>query len=334
MQFVVFGAGAVGSVLGGMLSLHRHDVLLIGRPALVDAIRNGGLRLKSATGEYVAHPRGAITLSRDDVSRDTHLLLAVKSYDVDSAVATLADTIPAETPIVCLQNGIDSEAAAARRFSRVYGGVVRMTCSMVQPGHASFRALGRIVFGLHPKGNAGAADELVTAFRAVGFDVSSSKSIGDDKWLKMAVNAQSVFHALVDARDQDENEFLDLKVAILEETRRVFKAAKIKARSADGKDPSIEEMIAEIKRPRARRNEHGVKVHNSVWQDFYLKRPYIEAEFIHGPIIALGKEHAVPTPFHEASLAIAKRCHAAHSTPQSLRLTDVLAEVAKHGQRA
>ena len=334
MQFVVYGAGAVGSVLGGMLSLHRHDVLLIGRPALIDAVGNGGLRLKSATGEYVAHPRAAASLTAADVSRDTHVLLAVKSHDVESSVAALAGAIAPETPVVCLQNGVGSEEVAAQRFARVYGAVVRMTCSMVQPGHASFRALGRVVFGLHPKGNAGAVGEMVAAFRAVGFDAAPSKAIGEDKWLKMAVNAQSVFHALIDARDKDENEFFDLKVAILEETKRVFKAAKIKARSADGKDPSIDEMIAEIKRPRARRNEHGVKVHNSVWQDFYLKRPHIEAEFIHAPVIALGKEHAVATPYHHTALKLAQRCHAAHSTPESLRLSDVLAEVAKHGERA
>ncbi len=331
MQFVVYGAGAVGSVLGGMLSLHRHDVLLIGRPPLVHVVGSGGLRLKSATGEYLAHPRAAASLDRSDVSPDTQVLLGVKSYDVAAAVATLAESIPSDTPVICLQNGVGNEEIAAQHFSRVYGAVVRMTCSMVQPGHASFRALGRIVFGLHPKGSAAAVAELVAAFRAAGFDAAPSKAIGDDKWLKMAVNAQSIFHALIDVRDQDENEFFDLKVAILEETKRVFKAAKIKARSANGKDPSIDEMIAEIKRPRARRNEHGVKVHNSVWQDFYLKRPHIEAEYIHGPVIALGREHAVATPYHATALAIATRCHAAQSAPESLRLAEVLAEVAQSG---
>ncbi|HXV13073.1 MAG TPA: 2-dehydropantoate 2-reductase [Candidatus Krumholzibacteria bacterium] len=329
MQFVVYGAGAVGSVLGGMLSLHRHDVLLVGRPALVDAVREGGLRLKSATGEYVSHPRVAAALSAGDVGADTHVLFTVKSYDVPSAVAALAKVAPSTSPVVCFQNGIDSEDVVAKHFARVYGAVVRMTCSMVQPGHASFRALGRLVLGAHPKGTDAVVAELVAAFRAAGFDAAASKSIVDDKWLKLAVNAQSVVHALVDARDQDENEFFDLKVAILEETRRVYKAAKVKARSGDGKDPSIDEMIAEIKRPRARRNEHGVKVHNSVWQDFYLKRPRIEADAIHGPVIALGKEHGVATPYHDASLALARRCHVSKSAPESIRLSEVLSEIAK-----
>jgi 2-dehydropantoate 2-reductase len=330
MKFVVYGGGAVGSVLGGMLSLHRHDVFLVGRAPLVDALREGGLRLKSATGEYVAHPRAASTLSANDVDPEACILFTVKSYDVASGAAALAKVVDPATPIVCFQNGIASEERVATHFTRVYGAVCRMTCSMVQPGHASFRALGRLVFGLYPKGNDDVVAQLVSAFREVGFDVGASKSIMNDKWLKLAVNAQSVFHALVDPRDQDENEFFDLKVAILEETRRVFKAAKIKARSGDGKDPSIEAMIAEIKRPRARRNEHGVKIHNSVWQDFYLKRPHIEAEEIHNPLITLGRTHGVGTPYHAASLALVRRAHAAHLGPESLRLSDVLGEVAKH----
>jgi 2-dehydropantoate 2-reductase len=229
---------------------------------------------------------------------------------------------------VCFQNGVASEGAVASRFKRTYGGVCRMTCSMVQPAHASFRALGRLVVGAYPKGVDAVVTELVAAFRDAGFDAGASKSIQDDKWLKLAVNAQSVFHAVVDPRDQDENEFYDLKVAILEETRRVFKAAKIRARSGDGKDPTIEEMIAEIKRPRARRNEHGVKVRNSLWQDLYLQRNHIESEAIHGPVIEMGRKHGIRTPYHAAALALARRCHAARTGPESLRLSDVLSEVA------
>lgn len=329
MQFVVYGAGAVGCVLGGMLSLHRHDVLLVGRAPLIDAVRADGLRLKSATGEYVAHPRVASSVTASDFGPDARVLLTAKSYDVASATASLSKVAKPETPVVCFQNGVASEELVAKHFERVYGAVVRMTCSMVQPGHASFHAQGRVVLGVHPKGSDDAVAELVAALREAGFDAAASKSVVDDKWLKLAVNAQSVFHALIDARDQDENEFFDLKVAILEETRRVYKAAKIKARSNDGKDPSIEEMMAEIKRPRARRNEHGVKLHNSVWQDLYLKRAHIEAESIHGPVIALGKEHGVATPYHDVSLALARRAHAAKAGPESLRLSEVLREIAK-----
>jgi 2-dehydropantoate 2-reductase len=330
VDIIVYGAGAVGSVLGGMLSLQRRDVLLIGRAPLVDAVAAEGLRLKSATGEHVVHPRAAVSLSLADVGADPCVLLTVKSHDVPGAVESLAATVEPATPIVCMQNGVASEEAAARRFTRVYGGVVRMTCSMVQPGHASFRALGRVLVGLHPNGTDSVARALAKAFAEAGFDAAASRSITSDKWLKLAVNACSVFHAVIDPRDHDANEFFDLSVGMLEETRRVFKAAKIRARSCDGRDPSIDEMIAELKRPKARRSEHGVKVHNSLWQDLYLKRDRIESEFIFGPLIALGKTHGVPTPYSLAALEAAQRCHQAGAGPERLRVTDVQAAVDRH----
>ncbi len=139
MQIIVYGAGAVGSVLGGMLSLHHHDVMLVGRQPLVDAIARDGLRIKSATGEYVAHPHASVRLSGDDLAKDTSVFLTTKAYDLPTAGDVLATMIPRETPVVCFQNGVVSEDAMAERFTTVYGAVVNMTCSMVQPGHVSFR---------------------------------------------------------------------------------------------------------------------------------------------------------------------------------------------------
>ena len=330
MNFVVYGAGAVGSVLGGMLSLQRADVLLIARKPLVDVVLGDGLRLKSATGEHVAHPRAAVSLARADVGEQACVLLAVKAHDVSSAVESLTAAIAPDTPVVCLQNGVAAEEVAARHFSRVYGGVVRMTCSMVKPGHASFRSLGRVVVGLHPSGPDDVARSLAKTLAETGFDAVASRSIASDKWLKVALNTRSAFHAVIDARDHDANEFYELNVAILEETRRVLKAAKLRAASCDGKDPSIEEMIAELRRPRARRVEHGVKVHNSLWQDLYLKRPRIESEFIHGPLIALGKSHRVATPYNQAAVDVARRCHQDGAGPEKLRLADVMAVVDRY----
>jgi 2-dehydropantoate 2-reductase len=330
MEFVVYGAGAVGSVLGGMLSLQQHSVTLVGRRALVDAVKAEGLRIKSATGEYLTHPRASETVSKREVGGTACVLLTVKAHDVAAAVDTLAKVLPGDTPVVCFQNGVDSESVVASRFPRVFGGVLRMTCSMVQPGHASFRSAGRVIVGLYPKGADPFARALAGALGGVGFDAAASRTITSDKWLKLAVNTQSVFHAVMEERDHDANEFHELKAAVLDETRRVLKAAKIRARSCDGRDPSIEEMIAELRRPRARREGHGVKVHNSVWQDLYLKRDRIEAAFVHGPVIALGGKHGVATPYNAAALEIAKRVHESGAGPESMRLSDVLAAVDRH----
>src|SRR5438105_11457161 len=52
MRFVVFGAGAIGSGLGGHLHRTGHDVVVLGRPAHVDRIRQRGLQLVTADETY------------------------------------------------------------------------------------------------------------------------------------------------------------------------------------------------------------------------------------------------------------------------------------------
>jgi len=331
MQFLVYGAGAVGSVLGGLLSLNHHDVCLVGRDAHVDAITSGGLRIKSATAEYHAHPSACSALSAGTTAKTGCVVLGVKSQDIPAAMDILAPAMTAETPVVCIQNGVNAEGAAAERFAHVYGAVVRMTCSMVQPGHVSFQTGGRVVVGRYPKGTDAFARSFAGMITGAGLDAVVTKDLMADRWLKVAVNVQSVFHAVIDARDHDTNEFHALKAGIIDETRRVLKKARIRARSCDGRDPSIDDMIENLRKPMARRTDHGVKVRNSVWQDLYLRRRGMEAEHIHGPVIALGEQHGVATPYNRAALELALRCHREGLAPESLRLSDVMAAVEAGG---
>jgi 2-dehydropantoate 2-reductase len=103
MQFLVYGAGAVGSVLGGMLSVHKHDVCLIGRDAHMDAIAAAGLRIKSATGEYVAHPAACTSISSDVASSADCVVL-----DVGAEACTDRASVQ------------DASAVAERQAKRIY----------------------------------------------------------------------------------------------------------------------------------------------------------------------------------------------------------------------
>jgi len=334
MHVVVFGAGAVGSVLGGQLALRKHDVQFVCREAHARAINESGLHLRSATGDYVAHPRATTTLSASDLTDDTWLILGVKSQHTRRCAEEIAALAPPSVRLVSFQNGADNEACLAERFASVYGGVCRMTCSMLQPGHASFRRMGRLVVGKHPKGVDAAVKALAAALEEAGFDVCVSRTITADKWLKLAVNTQSAFHAVIDERDHDANEFFELKAKILEETRAVFKAARIKAKSYDGKDPSIDEMIDELRRPRARRAAHGINVRDSLWQDLYVRREVIESPNLHGPVIEAGRAHGVPTPYNDVALALAEQCHHRRTGPNPIRLSEVLALIEERKRAA
>ncbi|MFI5053850.1 MAG: 2-dehydropantoate 2-reductase N-terminal domain-containing protein, partial [Acidimicrobiia bacterium] len=47
MRYVVYGAGAIGGVVGGRLAQHGHDVVLIARGGHHDALHDAGLRVES-----------------------------------------------------------------------------------------------------------------------------------------------------------------------------------------------------------------------------------------------------------------------------------------------
>lgn len=333
MNIVVLGAGAVGSVLGGLLALQKHDVLLVCRDHHADSIaQNGGLRLRSATGDYFAQLRASNRLEAADLGEDTCVFITAKSYDTDACVTQLASHASPQLPVVCFQNGIANEEKTAERFENVYGGVCRMTCSMIQGGQASFGGFGRILVGKYPKGTDALAKNLVNSFEDAGCQSCASRNIKADKWLKLAANTQSTFHAIIDPRDHEANEFYELKASILEEAKKVLKAHKVRPRSCDGKDMTIDETIAELRRPRAPRHSSGMKVHNSTWQNLYLKRDRIENEFFHGPVIELGREYGVPVPCNEVALELVTKCHREQLGPGALRLSDVLEAVDERNQ--
>lgn len=333
MKVVILGAGAVGSVLGGLLALRKHDVLLVCREAHADAItENNGLRLRSATGDYFAQLRASETLSAADFQDDTCVFIAAKSYDTDRCLEILSAVAPQDVSVVCFQNGVANEEKVSKQFENVYGGVCRMTCSVIQAGQASFRRHGRIIVGRYPKGSDPVSKNLAGAFTDAGCQAVTSRNIMSDRWLKLALNTQSTLHAIIDPRDHEANEFFDLKAGILEETGKVLKAGKLRAKSCDGKDPSIDEVIADLKRPRAQRTSSGMKVRNSTWQNLYLKRPMIENDYFHAPIIDLGREHDIPVPFNEVALEMVKKCHADKVGPETLRLSDVLRAIDERKQ--
>ncbi len=137
MRFVVYGAGAIGGVVGGRLAQHDQEVVLIARGEHHDAIRDDGLRLVAPdptsgtvtlTIPVVSHPAG-IDFRDDDV-----VLLAMKSQHTGKALSTLAAQRAPSVAVVCVQNGVANEPAALRLFEDVYGVCVVCPALHLDPG--------------------------------------------------------------------------------------------------------------------------------------------------------------------------------------------------------
>src|SRR6185503_19857599 len=104
MRYIVYGAGAVGGVVGMRLAQQGLDVVLIARGHHLAAIRRDGLTLES--------PERSVTLAIPAVERpsdialratDDIVLLATKTQDGAAALDALRDAGGPDMPVLCLQ---------------------------------------------------------------------------------------------------------------------------------------------------------------------------------------------------------------------------------------
>jgi 2-dehydropantoate 2-reductase len=134
MRIAVVGSGAVGGYYGALLARAGHAVVFIARGAHRDAIRVGGLRVRSPLGDWTA-----VAPAEDDtrvVGPCDLVLFAVKTYDNASALPLLAPLVGPGTVVLTLQNGVDSPdvVGAAVGRDRVLGGPTYIATALVEPG--------------------------------------------------------------------------------------------------------------------------------------------------------------------------------------------------------
>src|SRR5262249_28377619 len=109
MRIVIVGAGAVGGFFGALLSRSGCDVSIVARGAHLAAIRERGLRVAGAVGDFSVPLRAeddARLLGPSDV-----VIVAVKTYDNSTAFPLIRPLVGDRTTVLTLQNGVDSADA-------------------------------------------------------------------------------------------------------------------------------------------------------------------------------------------------------------------------------
>src|SRR6266581_4555685 len=114
-RVAVVGAGAVGCYFGGMLARAGVPVVLIGRPALAEAVRRNGLFLDCLTFQERVNAEVSTELSAAKAA--DIVLFCVKTLDTETAAKQLAPHLKPEAIVVSMQNGVDN----AERMRRAAG---------------------------------------------------------------------------------------------------------------------------------------------------------------------------------------------------------------------
>ncbi len=187
MKVLVVGAGGVGGYYGGVLARSGEDVTLLARGVHLEAIRSGGLRVRSqASGDFSVRPRAT---DRPDGSWKADLaLFCVKSYHNEQAIRAMAPAVGADTAVLSLQNGIGSggQLSAAFGGERVLLGATYIDGWIESPGVVVEEGSAfRTVFGEADGEKTARAARILGAFTAAGLDTRLTSRIHDALWAKL-----------------------------------------------------------------------------------------------------------------------------------------------------
>jgi 2-dehydropantoate 2-reductase len=322
MKIAIVGLGAIGGLLAARLAAAGHTVCALARGATLAALREHGVRVRSAGGAETAQ-RIAASDSTAALGPQDLVVIALKGPALNDVAPTLAPLVGPETIVLPAMNGVpwwflaaDARASAAAGaaplasvdpggriatalpLEHVLGCVVHLTCSSPSPGVVQHGFGERLIVG-EPSGDPGAASvrtRVVCATLAeAGFQAEASADIRRELWYKlwgnMTMNPVSALSgALSDAILDDPlvREFI---------LRTMAEAAQIGARIGCPIEQSGDARIA------VTRQLGGFKT--SMLQDTEAGRP-IELDALVGAVHEIGSRLDIAMPNIGALLGLTR----------------------------
>ena len=320
MRHIIYGAGAIGGSIGARLHQHGHDVVLIARGAHLQALQARGLVFKTPDETVtlpiptLAHP-SELRLQDGDV-----VYLCMKSQHTLSAIEQLRAAADDELPVICCQNGVANERMALRHFRRVYGMLVFVPATHLEPGVVLLNAKGTggvLDAGLYPSGVDARIEEVTAALEDSKFSARADPTVMRLKYAKLLANLNNALQAACDAGQQGQ----DISKLLREEARTCYQAAGI---DCAGQEESRKRWngVVEIALVPGQERFAG-----SSWQSIVRGQGSIEADWLNGEIVQLGRLHGVPTPANRALQQIGNALARDRAKPGSVSLDAVRARI-------
>src|SRR5258705_8283524 len=181
-RIAVMGAGAVGCYYGFKLARAGHDVVLIGRPQLVEAVERQGLRLE--TQGFDDHVRVSASTEASAVQRAHLVLFCVKSTDTESGAAAIKPHLTPDAVVLSMQNGVENaDRLRGLLPQEVVAAVVYVGTEMARPGHVRHHGRGELV--IEPSK---ASDDVARMLIAAGVPTDVSDNVRGALWAKLILN--------------------------------------------------------------------------------------------------------------------------------------------------
>lgn len=286
MNIVIVGAGAIGSLFGGLLS-KRNNVLLIGRKPHVRAIKKNGLKITGKTNLNVK-------ISAEDSIKKINffpelLILTVKSFDTEKAINEAKPLIGKDTVVLSIQNGLDNidKIKKYADYKKIIAGVTTHGALFSRPGIIKHTGKGATILGELNGNKTSRINKIVKLFNQAGIETTASKNITQEIWIKAIIN--SSINPLT-TFFQCKNGYLS-ENPILENLVEKACVESTEVANSEGAHLSYQNMIKKTKEVIKNTYEN----YSSMFQSF-KKGGKTEIDSINGKIVDIGKRNGIETP--------------------------------------
>jgi 2-dehydropantoate 2-reductase len=297
MKTVIMGAGAMGSLFGGVLTRVGEEVWLVGNTAEhINTICSSGLTFEEK-GKLQIIPMNA-TADVASVEKADLVIFFVKTYDTERAVSDALILEREDTVFLTLQNGLGNEEVMCKKIDRkkVMLGITGHGATLLRPGHVRHAGWGKTLIGELDHRITDRATRIAQMFCKAGIETEASPNIHDQVWGKLVVNAG--INALTALTGFKNGQLLDYPETARLMERLVFEAAEVARRKGVHieEDP-IERVRKAIEATRENRSSMG--------QDFDHRRK-TEIDAINGAVVREAQSLGIPVPFNQAVTDLVK----------------------------
>ena len=316
MKICIFGAGAIGGLLGAELTRSGHEISLIARGPHLSAIQKNGLKLIRDKKEQTTYP-----FATDDpvrVGPQDYVFITLKAHSVPSAVEHIQPLLGASTAIVTAVNGLPwwyfyktSGLHSNKRLAavdprgkqweglgpeRAIGCVVYPAAEISQPGIIQHIEGDRFTLGEPDGSRSERVKDLSKALIESGFKSPIRARIRDEIWIKLWGNLS--FNPISALTGATLEEICNDDATISVVRKMMVEAAGIADKLGARLSVDIEKRIAGAKAVGAHKT--------SMLQDLERGRP-MEINALLGVVQELGTLTGTPTPTIDSVLALVKQ---------------------------
>lgn len=254
VRILVFGAGAIGSLLGGVLSRDNH-VTIVGKSSHVEAVNRNGLRITGHTN-FVAHPTATTQVPSGEFDI---VAVTTKSYDTGAAIEAL-QALWGRSTFVTLQNGLGNAERIALHAARVLAGTTSHGVTFLAPGEIHHAGRGEIAVGPWKNTTMEDAHRFARTLALAGLEANAVVDASVELWSKVVVNAainpltavlrvrngalveSEDLHALVSAIAREAVAAANVAGVRLSAQKLVDRALEVASKTADNRSSMLQDV--------------------------------------------------------------------------------------------